>query len=581
MIAKYLNLIDKKNFKSLYLFLFLTLISIFFEFISISLVPLFVSILLDPQNNQLLNIPYFKIFSGFEKYYSKNNILFFASLLIAGFVIKNLITLFTIVYEANIHSKLKRAVMRNLYKKYLYMPYENIKRYNVSTILRNIEPEVTKLFQSFFSILKFIKDFTLFILLIFLLLIWNLKATVFTFAFLGTCFLFYYFALKKKIDFYGKNQIEYKDKFFRWVIQTVNFIGNIHLNKLETYFENIFKNYNLKLEKTIRFNKIAIALPAIFFEVLLILLICIGSIFYFKKGNHNDLVFLSLLVVSLIRLLPIMVRFSSLYGSLYFNLPALNLINNELKKNFNKDKKNNLIKNLQFNKSLRFKNINFSYQDSKYKSIRNINLNLSKKKIIGIVGQSGSGKTTLVNIISGLLIPNSGSIFVDNKKINYKKNLYSFQKNISFLTQKSYLFDDNILNNITLNQKVDKKKLNFVLNFVNFKKRFKNKNLESQVGMDGAYLSGGQIQTIAFARSLYKNFDILILDEFSNNLDQAFEKELLKKIKFLKTKNKKTIIMVTHNFNSLKICDEIIVISGGAIKEKLNYKKFFSKYILI
>ena len=161
MIAKYLDLIDKKNFKNLYLFLFLTLISIFFEFISISLVPLFVSILVDPQNNQLLNIPYFEIFSGFEKYYSKNNILFFASLLIAGFVIKNLITLFTIVYEANIHSKLKRAVMRNLYKKYLYMPYENIKKYNVSTILRNIEPEVTKLFQSFFSILKFIKDFTL------------------------------------------------------------------------------------------------------------------------------------------------------------------------------------------------------------------------------------------------------------------------------------------------------------------------------------------------------------------------------------------------------------------------------------
>ena len=59
------------------------------------------------------------------------------------------------------------------------------------------------------------------------------------------------------------------------------------------------------------------------------------------------------------------------------------------------------------------------------------------------------------------------------------------------------------------------------------------------------------------------------------------EKELLKKIKLLKTKNKKTIIMVTHNFNSLKICDEIIVISGGAIKDKLNYKKFFSKYILI
>ena len=102
--------------------------------------------------------------------------------------------------------------------------------------------------------------------------------------------------------------------------------------------------------------------------------------------------------------------------------------------------------------------------------------------------------------------------------------------------------------------------------------------IDSKVGEGGAQLSGGQIQRIALARLLYKDPEILILDEFTNSLDPENEDFIVDKLVQLKNEKKKTIIIVSHKIKPLKICDEIILLENKNIKEKFSYDSFYNKF---
>ena len=115
-----------------------------------------------------------------------------------------------------------------------------------------------------------------------------------------------------------------------------------------------------------------------------------------------------------------------------------------------KVKQENLI---NFDKYIKIKDLNFSYPNTKYPTIKNFNIHINKFDTIGLIGSNGSGKTTLINIICGLLKPSEGSIEVDGVNIN--KNIYFWQKKIGYIPQTIYLFDESLSKNICLSQDID------------------------------------------------------------------------------------------------------------------------------
>jgi len=223
-------------------------------------------------------------------------------------------------------------------------------------------------------------------------------------------------------------------------------------------------------------------------------------------------------------------------------------------------------KHFNFQKTLEFKNINFSYNKKK-QILHNINFNISKGEMIGLIGPSGCGKTTIVDMILRLLTPNDGDISID--KINIRTiNTNLWRKNIGYISQDIFLINGTIEDNIrfynknTTNDEI--KSAAKMANIYDFIQELPNKFL-SQIGDRGLLLSGGQKQRIIIARVLAQKPKLLILDEATSALDNESELKIQKVIENLK--GKITTLTIAHRLSTIMNSDKIIVLDNGKILE--------------
>ena len=208
--------------------------------------------------------------------------------------------------------------------------------------------------------------------------------------------------------------------------------------------------------------------------------------------------------------------------------------------------------------------MSFFYEGSFEKILKNINFEIKKGESMGIVGKNGSGKSTLLNIISGLIKSSEGEILIDGSYDLYSNRKVWYEK-ISYVQQNIFILDSDVKKNICLEDenKINHLKLNKILHDLEISKFFKEIK-DDAVSANGINLSEGQKQVISLARALYKDSQIIILDEPSSALDLE-NSTLLKKI-LLSLKKQKTIIMVTHDKDFYFDCfDKVIEIDCGQI----------------
>ena len=244
-----------------------------------------------------------------------------------------------------------------------------------------------------------------------------------------------------------------------------------------------------------------------------------------------------------------------------------------MKKNNSYIQKNTQQKNLnqpiKFQRQINVKNLCFSYPTRKEFSLSEISITIKKGESIGIIGKTGSGKSTMINLLIGLLKPSKGKVEVDG--LNILSNLSEWYKKIGYVPQSIYLMDDTIKKNIAfglldddinealIKQAVEKASLNTLLNSL-------PNGLDTIVGERGIGLSGGQQQRIGIARALYRDPEILILDEATSSLDNSTEKQIMDSIELLKRKI--TLLTVTHRLSTVNKCDKIFFIDKGKITKQ-------------
>jgi subfamily B ATP-binding cassette protein MsbA len=215
-----------------------------------------------------------------------------------------------------------------------------------------------------------------------------------------------------------------------------------------------------------------------------------------------------------------------------------------------------------------FNDVSFSY-GHKTKSLKKINLNISKGEIIALVGATGSGKTTLVNLLTRFYKPSTGTITINDQDIN-SFDLLSYRSNFSYVDQNVRLFNDTISGNIALGQK-DTMPMKSITNAAKisnsneFIEKLEDK-YDSEIGEDGVTLSGGQRQRLSIARAIAKDSPILILDEATSALDSATEKLVQSAIN--KMQKGRTTIIIAHRLSTIKNADRIIVLKDGEIIEQ-------------
>jgi ABC-type bacteriocin/lantibiotic exporter with double-glycine peptidase domain len=295
-----------------------------------------------------------------------------------------------------------------------------------------------------------------------------------------------------------------------------------------------------------------------------------------QSDLNEFLPLLATFTVASLRLFPISNSFLSNIITIRANKNSIDRLH-QVKKSLidvrlKKDEKD--FNNIEFEKfkNLKISNLYFRYNKENRYIFKNLNLTFESEKVVGIFGESGSGKSTLVDLITGILIPDSGYIKINDKDLN--ENLILIKKLTSYMPQQIFLIDGTIQENIALGE--DKENINNEKLFGSIKKAELDnlindlpEGIHTKIGDNGIRLSGGQRQRIGLARSFYFEKQILILDEATNALDELIERSILDNI--IKNKKNSLIIIISHNKETLKECDEIYEIIEDNIK--LKFKK--------
>lgn len=207
--------------------------------------------------------------------------------------------------------------------------------------------------------------------------------------------------------------------------------------------------------------------------------------------------------------------------------------------------------------SIELRNINFQYRNLPV--LDNFHLDIQKGDFVGISGKSGKGKTTVFNLLLGFLAPSGGEILINGCGVN-QEEIKNYWPSISYVRQQSFFIHDTLLRNITLEEEgYDRCHLERALKVAGLQALIGQfpEGLEKMITENGKNISGGQQQRIALARAVYKNADLILLDEPFNELDEASVNMMMEHFRQM-TQNGKAVVIITHDKQSLSYCNKIV-----------------------
>ena len=566
MIKKILDLVPKELNLSMIWMIILFIFASIFEALGIAMVLPLINQLTgdDGISFNFLNelILYLNKFFVFE-----NQVILILITIFIIFTLKNIILLHQIRFQNSFVFKVFIKLSTKLLKIYLSQNYLFHVKKKSSNLIRNVSTDLLLYQSALLNLLTLIsKTFIVAGILILMLKI-DLFATIFISIFILIILFIFNLLTKDKVNKLGKKRYIYSSKWIENLQQALSSVNILKVFNAENYFINSY-NYSIsKLGDASRKHDNIQAYPRIIFELIVLLVFTLFFIYIVFKGYDyvNIFTLISFYFISALKIAPPILHIYKSFITINFAKKTIDSLNKEFKLKIKSKKieKYPII----FKKNIKFNNLSFKYENSKYKNLESINLVINKNEFIGIVGPSGSGKTTLINILIGLIKPNSGYLTVDGKRLNTENS--EWVKKISYVPQSTFLLDSSIKENIAFAKKnfqFDEKKIDNLLKIVQLKKFVSNlpNKINTDVGERGSKISEGQKQRIGIARALYKDPEILILDEITSSLDANTENKIVNDIN--KMKGKKTILFISHKKNILDKCDKIIEVKNGKAK---------------
>jgi ABC-type multidrug transport system fused ATPase/permease subunit len=556
------NLDSNEYKKSLKIFLLIAAISLL-DILSIGMFFPIISLLI--KKDFYLNFNNFIILSEFS---DKELIYFLLILIVSIFLLKNIVYLYFSYEKKKLLADLSnnftaRTMFFNLHQNYLFF----LKKSN-SELIRD-----SGLINEYVLVIEnFINLFIEFVILFFifaLILYTNLVVGISIVGCSMTLYFFTTYFLRSKLNKYGKLINIYSNDLIKNYLNTYGSIRDLILRKKQFFFVNRFKQIIQKNSMVNVRSTFLMELPKYIIEILIVFFISLIIFFFIttNKSQEEILIQIGFFVALVFRAMPSVSRVIYLSGNLNLKIDTLKLVNEIILNIKNKTKTKPNKKQIIFNK-IKFENVFFKYSDDSEYVLKNINFLIKKNETIGLIGRSGSGKSTILDLLSGLLTPDKGKIILNDNK-NIKNFIDSWQLQISYISQKNFLLNTSIQNNIAFGE--NEKEINYnkieqcllqsnLKNFVNSLAEGLNYN----VGENGKNLSGGQRQRIIIARALYQKSNVIIFDEATSALDKKTESLIMKDIE-KNLHGKKTLIICTHNIRLLKFCKNILMIKKGSI----------------
>ena len=480
------------------------------------------------------------------------------------FILCSFLNALTIWMNTRFSAVLGKKISSRLFDHYLGQSYKFFVKSDTATLSKNVIQLSVSLAESIFiPALQILTRAIVLLFVSFLLITVSPIAFIGSVLLVGSIYLLIFRKIKFRLKKYGIERLESNDLLFKSTADCLNSIKDVKFYNIESYFSKNFSSSQEKFLDLTAKNIILSTLPRYIIEIF-----AFGSIFtlilvlqYQEDDFSNYLPTIALFVLAAYRLLPSIQQIFAFTSSIRFNLPALDLIYTDMN---SADKQNFILKTANQNADINFKNVNFSYDDSDFK-LDSINLEFKPKSYTAIIGKSGVGKTTIVDLLLGLYAPSSGSITISNRLIdsNGKPKIGYVSQNIAFI-------NDSIKNNILFGlseSEYDESKIMKVIDnaIINDVVEDSTDGIMTLIGEKGSKFSGGQLQRIGVARSLYRNPKVLIFDEATNALDIETEKKLFKSLR--RNYPDMTVICITHRIATMQLCEKILCVSQNSIEE--------------
>jgi ABC-type multidrug transport system fused ATPase/permease subunit len=503
---------------------------------------------------------------------NKKELIFFISIsIITFFIIKSIYLYFINKLTFDFAYEVEASLKNNVFSNYIKMEYEDVKLLKTSKLINDLTINLKLLTGHFTIPLLVLASETMILLSVLSFLFWYSQTgflILFFFAFFTT--VFFSFFLGNFIKNLGKNRDRVENSLIG-IIQ--NGIGSIKISKLYNLQDKFIRQFSLlNNHSTILYSKFSTLnqIPRYLLELCGFFLILFIT-FYFKISGMNTFELVStigLFAAAGFKFIPSINRIILAMQQIKFSssiLSSIEEIINHIKNDLKKVNDNLHIERIDKFEQIEFKEIFFKFTKSDNFVLNNLEFILNKNETVGIMGISGVGKSTFLDIFTGLLRPTSGKILVNNKEIILNNS--SWKDHIGYVPQNTYLFEGTLLENIVLNEELKNINLESVKRVIKFTKLDSltdSNSLGIHMMLGSTQLSGGQIQKIGLARALYRNPNILILDEPTSSLDSETEDLIISSLNDLKNITK---LIVSHKKTTLKYCSKILRLNNGRFTE--------------
>lgn len=487
------------------------------------------------------------IYSIFIKYLiddisvlNKTNILIFMLVFILKTIFlysKNIITIKT-------SKKISLDLTKNIIKSLLSLPYPYYRNHTTGEIVsrfNDVEDIKTTINES----IVIISEIPLIIIFIIIMFYLNRRLSLYIYILISVYLSLTYFInkiLKNNINLYQEKKAMFNSLF----TESISGLETIKGINVESTFENKLNNKYVELENTIYKYQFLYNIK----DILTSSVISIGDIMIIGIGfmmYHNNLISIGTVILEYVLYNYIIDPLSDVLNYYLKYNESSNVSRRIQEFNYKESKGTDIITNYDI------KYHNLTYKQGIKTILNNINLNIKSGAKVFITGPSGSGKSTLVKLLKGFY--KVDNLFIGNNKID----TYSLDK-ILYIGQSEQLFTDTLYNNLMCS---DYDKVKDIV-----KMCLVDKDINMYIEENGFNLSGGEKERIVLARTLLRNFNILIIDEGLSEVDINNERIILKNI-FNRYKDK-TIIVISHRMENLDLYDQFIEISEGKIVKNLD-----------
>jgi len=573
-LFKLWSFIERKRKIYFLLLLFLMVISVFAEILSLGSIIPFITILTDP--NRLYNLYLVSEFINIFNIEQDQLLIIFTIFFCSTVIIAGLIRFFLLYLSVTLVYLVGSDLSHQIFVKTLNQSYETHLGRNSSDVLNSIVVNVNRVIGSvLMPSVNLLSSIILVIGIFFFLIALSPIITISVYITFICSYLLIIKITKHRIESNSAILAKQSPIVVKSIQEGIGSIRDIIIDNNHSFYSDLYKKSDISVRKAAGSNAFIANSPRLLIETIALIFMAIVAyvISQTNQGFLSMLPYFAVLALAAMRLMPMVQQTYASITSIKGMKQVLENVIVFLEQNVNYENSQSTDTEINFKKNICLQDISFCYEGSSNNILQNLNLNIMKGTSIGIIGGTGIGKSSLLDLMMGLILPTNGNMLIDNICVN-QKNRFLWQKNITHVPQSIFLADLSIEENIAFGIPKDKIDSDLVIEcaksaqihheILNIKNKYK-----AQIGERGAKLSGGQIQRIGIARALYKKPSVLFLDEATSALDDKTEGNVINALNSLKTI---TIVLVAHRISSLKFCNEIYEIKDKKLVSLGNYK---------